>query len=281
MRRLVFSLCLILCLTEASFAAGGAKKSVKKGNLLYNKGDYEKALDAYEEALIESPDSDIVNYNIGGALYKNNNYEAAVNHLEKSLVSDSDELQQKASYNLGNAEYKAATQKEGEDLEGAIALMRSALRHYGRAIELDSEDEDAKYNYEFVKKELERLEQKMQSMPEESRKEESKEEETEEKKEQTSGEGSLNRDESGAEGETGAKEKMSKEQKDEKGGSVEDAEEPSESGDTGEKSDERKGEMSEEEARMLLEIYDQEEEPRTLYREKMPVRNMPDVSKDW
>ena len=159
MRYFILTMCLIFFTARPCIAGNNAKRWVKDGNILYNKGEYEKALRQYEEALVDSPDSDIVNYDIGAALYKNENYEAAVNHFEKSLLSDDEELGQKASYNLGNAEYRVAVEKESESLEEAIRLVKQSLRHYERALEMEPDDEDAKHNYEFVKKELERREE--------------------------------------------------------------------------------------------------------------------------
>ena len=41
------------------------------------------------------------------------------------------------------------------------------------------------------------------------------------------------------------------------------------------------GEMSQEEALMLLEGYRQEEEPQGLYQEKIPAGQLPEAEKDW
>lgn len=230
-----------------SFAAQQAKKEVKKGNLLYNESKFTEALKEYEEALLKIPDSDVVNFNLGAALYKTEDYKAAMQHFEKALVSDEKALEENASYNLGNSEYKHGISLENTNIEEAIGLLKRSLAHYENAILLDDEDEDAKFNREFVKKELERLLKKK-----EEEKKEEKREEGEEKKEDKEKEGEDKRE-------------IQKEESERKEAKYEMSE----------------GEMAEKEAGMLLEQYRNEEEPRGLYKGKIPTAGFPEVLKDW
>ena len=167
MKKLFLFLLLFTAFCDFSFAAGirEAKKEVKTGNSLYNEGEYGEALKRYEEAFLAAPDSDIVNYNLGAALYKTKNYKVAMDHFEKTLVTDDKSLEQNSCYNLGNAEYKNGIQKEKQDINEAIRLLERSVSHYERAIAIDPEDKDAKYNHEFVKKELERLRKKEKEIP--------------------------------------------------------------------------------------------------------------------
>ncbi len=169
-RRLFFIMTLLILCAPVSFAAPNAKKAVKEGNLLYNKAKYEDALKSYEDALMAKPDSDVVNFDIGTALYKTGGYEAAITHFEKALTTDDKLLEEKAGYNAGNAKYKFGISKEEKDLPKAVDLLKQSLRHYENALKIDSKDEDAKYNYEFVKKELERLETKLKKQKEQQQK---------------------------------------------------------------------------------------------------------------
>jgi len=260
-------------------AATKAKREVKKGNLLYNRGEFENALKEYEEALLKSPDSDVVNFNLGTALYKTKDYKAAERHFEKALVTEDESLEGAANYNLGNAEYKYGISKENENIEEAISLLKRALGHYENAILLDEEDEDAKYNYEFVKKELERLLKKKEEQKKKEKKEDKKD--SRDKPEEK-------------EGQQDKKEKEEKEKDKEKGDQKKeepDQEKKEEKPETKEESaaggkrpypqDQKPGEMSGEEASMMLEGYQDEEEPKGLYKEKMTSGGLSEVLKDW
>ncbi|MFH1593314.1 MAG: tetratricopeptide repeat protein [Candidatus Omnitrophota bacterium] len=300
MRKIVIVVIILFFSTSLCFAASKAKREVKKGNVLYNEGKFEDALKQYEEAFLDLPDSDIVNFNLGAALYKTEDYEAAVNHFEKSLVSDEETLEQTANYNMGNAEYKYGIGKEESDLEEAIRLLKRALKHYERAMVLDPEDEDAKYNYEFVKKELERLEKKTEEekkeKPEEKEKEDKESESQDgrgqepktDKEKEPSGE--EENQEKGREDQSQEAEEQKEEEKQDQPQKPEDRSESDKPRQRDQNRTDENGnptggqspkEMSEEEASMLLENYRHEEEPKGLYKEKIETRGLPEVLKDW
>lgn len=276
MRRIV-SVLIILCLMAAPCYAGTAKKNVKKGNVLYNKGEFAEALKEYEDAFLDLPDSDVVNFNLGAALYKTKDYQAAMEHFEKALVSENQSVEQKASYNAGNAKYKYGIGREDADLPTAIDLLKQSLRHYERAIELDDTDEDAKYNYEFVKKELERLQKKPPQQEQDQKQQQTQDQEQDQDKEETQQAEAQAQPEQEGQGQQQEREQPSqdKEQK-------QPSEAAPESGtEEGPQYEPPPDEMSQEEAQMLLEGYRHEEEPKGLYRERIPVQDLPDVVKDW
>jgi len=257
MRRLLFTVLIISFAAQPCFASQ-PKREIKKGNMLYNEAEYDEALEQYEEALVDAPDSDVVNYNVGAALYKTEDYEVSIGHFEKSLVSEDESLEQKANYNIGNAKYKYGIGKEESDLPQAVASLEQSLRHYECAIELDPEDEDAKYNYEFVKEELKRLKKKTEQQETQSQQGEKGESKDQEDQQQT---GQEEREEQAGAGEEGEGEEERESQQS--------------------ASRESPEEISEKEARMILENYSEEDEPKGLYTQKLPKGRPQEVLKDW
>jgi len=269
MKKLFLTLLILCIFTHPCSAASGAKKEVKEGNLLYNKEKFDEALEKYEDAFIKMPDSDVVNFDLGTALYKTEGYKTAAGHFEKALVSGDESLEQKASYNIGNAKYKYGIGKEEEDLKSAINLLEESLRHYERAMELDEKDEDAKHNYEFVKKELERLKKKQEQQPQQ---EQGKNKEKDEQKQDQ---------QAGQKGKDKKKKKEPEEEKKEQEQEQQDQEEQEQEQQDQQQQEQPLDEMTKEEAEMLLESYKHEEEPKGLYKKKKPTRGLPDVLKDW
>jgi tetratricopeptide (TPR) repeat protein len=274
--------CVFLLASASCFAS--IKGEVKKGNALYNDEKYGEALKRYEKAWEKNPESDVINFNVADALYKRGDYQKAIEHFQKALLSQDDSLRQQALYNLGNAEYKYGISHKEEHPQRAVSLLREALRHYERSLEIDSRDEDARFNYEFVKKKLERLKEEIEKEPSQS------EEASEENDDQdSSGKRQDEKDPAkDAHGPGQDEESYNRQQR------LEDAEEPeNEPGNTdygrsqqaedeGQAvSGEEAQEMSREQALMLLESYNQNEEPAELYRGKIPMRKLPDVIKDW
>ncbi|MCM8823892.1 MAG: tetratricopeptide repeat protein [Candidatus Omnitrophica bacterium] len=139
------------------------KKQVNEANRLYNKGRFDEALKKYEEAIVNLPDSDIVNFNIGATLYKKGKYLEAEEAFTRALASNNKQIEADALYNIGNCKYKLGKIMANEDLSKAIELMKDALDYYRQAIEVDSKKDDARFNFEFVEKELEALLDKLKS----------------------------------------------------------------------------------------------------------------------
>ncbi len=140
MRKTIFLLILNMFFAISAFAQSGHKQ-VTEGNKLYAEEKYDEANNKYRDALIESPESPIVNFNIGDVQYKKRNFEEAIKSYEKSTFSDDISLQSKTYYNIGNTLYK-------------MAKLPESILAYKKALELNPEDEDAKYNLEYVRAKL-------------------------------------------------------------------------------------------------------------------------------
>ena len=167
-------LILILSLLLTGFVNPSADKA-KEGNRLYSEGKYDEAVEKYSEALIDTPESPILHYNLGNSTYKMSDYEETGNSYLKTLTTDDPLLKANASYNLGNSKYKEGSLSEGTDPSTAISLYREALGHYQRSIELNTEDTDAKFNYEFVERKIEELSNKENRNQEEGQGEDNQE----------------------------------------------------------------------------------------------------------
>lgn len=282
MRNLFLAILMLSFLAQPCLASQ-LKREVKKGNMLYKKAEYDKALDQYEEALIEAPDSDVVNFNIGTALYKTGDYEAAITHFQKSLVSEDKSLEQKAHYNLGNTKFQYGLNMEDQSLPAAVDLLEQSHRHYERALELYPDDKDAKYNYEVAERELERLKEKLkkQKMPswqqnEDNTGKEDKYQEQDNKEEKAEKQAEVDEALKEPEGEREEEEEWEKEAgsgEEEKSEGENESEQPASRG--------QAGDISEKEARMILENYREEDEPKGLYTEKLPKGRPQKVLKDW
>lgn len=284
--KIIFCIIIITTVFVAPcYANVKAKSEVKKGNVLYNKGEFENALKQYEEAFTESPNSDIVNFNLGTALYKLGEFGKAIEHFERSLVADDESLGQKASYNLGNTQYKFGMSQEEANLSGAVEALKKSLHHYEQALALNEGDEDAKYNYEFVQKELERLEEKLQKqkqqqkqcpLPEDQEQQDQQEQSQQEQTDEEKGK-QQSQQKQGVEEEK----QQTQQPEEDKDESKEQVQQSRDQQQQAMSQVDQAQKMSEKEAEMLLESYQHEEEPQGLYKGKIPTRRLPDVVKDW
>ena len=135
---------------------------IKAANRLYQEGKYDEAMNRYTDVLVELPKSPVVQYNIGASAYKKGDYERAEEAYTKSLLADYPALEEKGHFSVGNCKYKQGERMENKNLTGAIAHYREALESYKRAIDLNSKNMDAKFNYEAVQRKIKELEDRQQ-----------------------------------------------------------------------------------------------------------------------
>ena len=100
---------LVCVLAIAGFPTGAFAESfeefVKQGNEAYQRGEFQEALDFYQKAEIEKPESPGIEYNKAGARVKLGDYEYALEGYQKSLLSDNVSWVRDAHFNMGNLAY--------------------------------------------------------------------------------------------------------------------------------------------------------------------------------
>jgi Ca-activated chloride channel homolog len=140
-----------------------AAKKNKEGVKLYKEGKIPDAFLKWQDARIDSPDREELRYNIGNALYEQGQYENALGAYEESFSSKNTELNAKTYYNIGNSLYR-------------IGKLPEAIESYEKALDIDQDDEDAKYNIEFIKKKMKQEQEKQDRQQGESRQQQDREE---------------------------------------------------------------------------------------------------------
>jgi Ca-activated chloride channel family protein len=147
----------LLFLLALPFAVRGSPNSALRE---YNAGDYQGALRDYNQLLESKKDDPRLHFNAGAAAYQSRELDKAAQEFSSALASPDLQLQQHAYYNLGNTLYRAGEQIS--DTEKKQQAWGNALTNYEDALKLNQQDADAKYNLEYVKKQLEELKKQQQ-----------------------------------------------------------------------------------------------------------------------
>ncbi len=123
----------------------------------YRSGNFTNALQEFSR-LAEVRTNDLrFLFNAGDAAYRATNFDLAQKLFQPVTLSPDLKLQQKAFYNLGNAQFQLA--KEAKDLDGLQEGLETAEKTFARAVALDKNDADAVFNLAFTKNVIEQLKQ--------------------------------------------------------------------------------------------------------------------------
>jgi Ca-activated chloride channel family protein len=167
-RHAVLLLALPFLLCGASWIDPHAK--AREAARLYSSGDFSASTTKYNEALVEDPDSTLLHYNLGASAYKEDKFEDSINAYAQTPSADIADV----AYNIGNAKYQLGAAAEASEPEKALGLYAEAIAAYRRSMGADPTDEDAKFNHELVTRKLAELQKKLEEQKQE--KEQSQEE---------------------------------------------------------------------------------------------------------
>lgn len=169
MKRLTLLVACFFLFTAASL------NDARKANEAFKNGDYEQAIQLYQQAIDENPEDARLYFNLGNALSEAGQPEDAMQAYEqyRSLTEEADQ-QAMADYNQGKL------LSDLEEYDKAIERFRDALRK-------NPDDADARYNYELAqrkKQEKEQQEQDQQDDSDSDDNEDDQEQENEENRDQ-------------------------------------------------------------------------------------------------
>ncbi len=132
-----------------------AKASPSSAMRDYNSGDYTNAFQEFSQ-LAETQTNDLrLVFNAGDAAYRATNFDEAAEDFAAAALSQNLKLQEKAFFNLGNAQFQQA--KSAKDLDGLQAGLETAEKSYQHALTLDTNDTDAAFNLAFVSNVVEQI----------------------------------------------------------------------------------------------------------------------------
>ncbi|GHC59265.1 VWA domain-containing protein [Roseibacillus persicicus] len=146
------------------------------GSRALKKGDTAKALEHFEKAAEDASPEELarIRYGQGAASYRAGNYEKAADAFADALLSKESSLQRDAYSQLANTLYHRAMSPDSSDgipLEERIDLMEDALEHYDSALEIDSKHKASTQNRKATEQALEQLKQVQQQQQEQQEQE--------------------------------------------------------------------------------------------------------------
>jgi Ca-activated chloride channel family protein len=143
---------------------GVVKQKYASPHKAYDAGAYTQALQGFIDDQVEHPDDADLMINIGSAHYQMQNYAEAEKSFAQAALSGTPEVRQQAMYSLGNTLYRAGK-------------LEDAIKAYQSALELNPNDEDAKFNIEFVRDEIRKRHEEAQKTQQQQQEQKQQQEE--------------------------------------------------------------------------------------------------------
>jgi len=149
----------VICLTLLAGITGAQtsppEAHFRQGIALYQDEKYQEGLDHFliaKSNLTETTtiDEALIHYNIGVGYYRLSQPEDAGKAFQQALRSTDIDLQGKAYFNLGNAQYQIAQLALNDgDVGTAFKGFQAAQTNFMQALRIVSDDRDAKINVEL------------------------------------------------------------------------------------------------------------------------------------
>lgn len=137
------TICILIIYFFNSRAQNDAKW-IEKGNTLYEKKQYDKALKEYSKATQKNPTRFEGQFNEADALYKAGKYEEALSKFSSAAsLAKTKEQQAAVQHNLGNTHLQTKKYQEG-------------IEAYKKALTLRPNDEKTRYNLAYAQKMLQK-----------------------------------------------------------------------------------------------------------------------------
>jgi tetratricopeptide (TPR) repeat protein len=158
--------------------AESAGSLVTLGNELYTAGEYEKALEAYEKARAEQPDSGEVFFNEGNAYFRKGEYDKAREAYQSAALKTKDlSLEAFAHYNLGNSIFAEGQKQLETDPRKALSQWEQSIQHFQEALRIDPRLNEAAQNIEVVRISIKDLADRIKKAEESAREQQRQHEE--------------------------------------------------------------------------------------------------------
>lgn len=129
---------------------GSSNELIEKGNDQYQQKKYQSAIENYRKVQVRKPDDPEVLYNLGTALYKTDQFQESAEDIDAAIKKVKDPgLKARSLYNYGNTQYR-------------LGNFEAAIDAYKKALEINPDDKDAKYNLEFLQNQKSQFDKKDQ-----------------------------------------------------------------------------------------------------------------------
>jgi len=142
---------MLMVITQVVFA-DTARDSTSQGNKLYEQGNFNEAINKYDEALVEAPEALEPKFNKANSYYKLDDLGKAIDLYRQVAAESKDmDLVARSKYNLGNSYFQQGSKQRDSNLQKAIEDLETAIGSWRDVLDIEPENEKAAKNIEVAR----------------------------------------------------------------------------------------------------------------------------------
>ena len=142
---------LVLVIAQAAIA-DSARVSTSQGNKLYKQGNFNEAINSYDQALLDAPAALEPKFNQANSYYRLDDLSKAMD-LYRQIAAESKDMKvvAKAKYNLGNSYFQQGSKQKDSSLQKAIDDLKTAIGSWRSVLDIEPENKKAARNIEVAR----------------------------------------------------------------------------------------------------------------------------------
>lgn len=147
----ILSIVLVIVLVQVT-SADSVREATSEGNKLYEQGNFNEAINQYDQALVEAPQALEPKFNKANSYYRLDDLNNAMN-LYREVAAESKDmtLVARAKYNLGNTYFQQGSKQKDSNLQKAIEDMKTAIGSWRSVLDIEPENVKAAKNIEVAR----------------------------------------------------------------------------------------------------------------------------------
>ena len=147
----VFQALLVVVIVQAALA-DSARVSTSQGNKLYKQGNFNEAINSYDQALLDAPGALKPKFNQANSYYRLDDLSKAMD-LYRQVAAESKDMKvvAKAKYNLGNSYFQQGSKQKDSNLQKAIDNLKTAIGSWRSVLDIEPENKKAAKNIEVAR----------------------------------------------------------------------------------------------------------------------------------
>jgi Ca-activated chloride channel family protein len=147
----VFQISMVLVIAQVAFA-DSARVSTSQGNKYYQQGNFNEAINSYDQALLDAPGALEPKFNQANSYYRLDDLSKALD-LYRQVAAESKDMKlvAKSKYNLGNSYFQQGSKQKDSNLQKAIDDMKTAISSWRGVLDIEPENKKAAKNIEVAR----------------------------------------------------------------------------------------------------------------------------------